>query len=162
MWHSLLKAFQWIKCLSSTALKIRNYLSNVHKIKGTHVQCMNNVFAKLDIKEWKLLNLLQITQTRHHLIILGCLSSRSAKKKKMKKKIMKCAKNKRWISSMFEQSICKVWIKRNENCWRYRLQKLGTPKVLETDRWTDVPANDHFGGYKLCGKNIMWPLILVA
>ena len=34
---------------------------------------------------------------------------------------------------MHEQSYCKVWTKRNENFWSYRLHKLGTPKVLRTD-----------------------------
>ena len=28
-------------------------------------------------------------------------------------------------------------MKRNENFWSYRLQELGTPKVLRTDRWMD-------------------------
>ena len=28
-------------------------------------------------------------------------------------------------------------MKRNENVWSYRLHKLGTPKVLRTDRQTD-------------------------
>ena len=44
------KLFGWKKCLSSTALKIRKYLSNVHKIKGAHVQCMNNRYAKFEYK----------------------------------------------------------------------------------------------------------------
>ena len=53
-----------IKCLSPTALKIRlylsdvhkiekalkirKYLSNVHKIEGAYVQCMNNHYAKFE------------------------------------------------------------------------------------------------------------------
>ena len=32
----------WKKCLSSTAVKMRKYLSNVHKIEGAHLQCMSN------------------------------------------------------------------------------------------------------------------------
>ena len=34
---------------------------------------------------------------------------------------------------MYEQSLCKVKILRNENCGSYRLHKLGTPKVLRAD-----------------------------
>ena len=40
--------FGWINCLSSTSLKMRNHLSNVHKIEGAHAQCMNNHFAKFE------------------------------------------------------------------------------------------------------------------
>ena len=29
-------------------IKIRKYLSNVHKIVGAHVQCMNNHYAKFE------------------------------------------------------------------------------------------------------------------
>ena len=42
------KHFGWKKCLSSTALKIRNYLANVHKIDGAHVQYMNKHYAKFE------------------------------------------------------------------------------------------------------------------
>ena len=34
------------KCLSSTPVKMRKYLSNVHKIGGAHFQCVNNHYAK--------------------------------------------------------------------------------------------------------------------
>ena len=44
---------------------------------------------------------------------------------------MKRAKNSRCTSSICEQSMSKVWMKRNKNFWSYR--KLGTPKVLPTD-----------------------------
>ena len=60
------------KCLSSTPLKKkRKYLSNVYKIGGAHLQCVNNHYAKFQYTglEWKLLEL-HITQTRHHLSIL--------------------------------------------------------------------------------------------
>ena len=40
------KHLGWIKYLSSKDLKIRKYLSNVNKIRGAHVQCMNNYYAK--------------------------------------------------------------------------------------------------------------------
>ena len=34
---------------------------------------------------------------------------------------------------MYEQSLCKVKILRNEYCGSYRLHKLGTPKMLRAD-----------------------------
>ena len=54
---------------------------------------------------------------------------------------MKCAQNRRCTSSIYEQSLCKVWIKRNENFWSNRLHKLGTPKLAngQTNRW-NVPT----------------------
>ena len=33
--------YGWKKCLSSTPVKMRKYLSNVHKIGGAHLKCMN-------------------------------------------------------------------------------------------------------------------------
>ena len=56
---------------------------------------------------------------------------------KNEKIFIKCAQNGRCTSSICEQSLCKVWIKRNENFWSYRLHKLSTPKVLRTDERTD-------------------------
>ena len=43
----------WKKCLSSTPVKMWKYLSNVHKIKGAHLQCVNNHYAKFEYKEMK-------------------------------------------------------------------------------------------------------------
>ena len=36
------------KYLSPTDLKVRKYLSNVHRIGGAHVQCMNNHYPKFE------------------------------------------------------------------------------------------------------------------
>ena len=47
------KHFGWKKCLSPTALKIRKYLLNVHKLGGAHHQCVNNHYSKF---EYKLMN----------------------------------------------------------------------------------------------------------
>ena len=41
------------KILSSTALKIRKYLSNMHYIGGAHAQCMNSHYAKIEYKGMK-------------------------------------------------------------------------------------------------------------
>ena len=38
------------KCLSSTALKIRKYLLNVHKMGGAHHKCVNSHYAKFEYK----------------------------------------------------------------------------------------------------------------
>ena len=38
------------KCLSSTPVKMRKFLSNVHKIGGSHHQCVNNHYAKFEYK----------------------------------------------------------------------------------------------------------------
>ena len=46
---------------------------------------------------------------------------------------LKRAQYRRCTSSICEQSLGKVWIKRNENFWSYRLHKLGTPKMLHMD-----------------------------
>ena len=45
--------YRWKKCLSSTPVKIRKYLSNVHKIGGAQLQCMNNHCAKFEYKGMK-------------------------------------------------------------------------------------------------------------
>ena len=63
------------------------------------------------------------------LLTVKCLSSTPLKNEK---KIMKRAQNKRCTSSICEQSLSKVLMKRNKNFWSYRLHKLGTPKVLRT------------------------------
>ena len=42
------KNFGWKKVLSSTPLKIRQYLSNIHKIGGAHLKCWNNHYAKFE------------------------------------------------------------------------------------------------------------------
>jgi hypothetical protein len=38
---------------------------------------------------------------------------------------------------MCVQSVSKVFMMKNENCWSYRLHKLATLKVLSTDGQTD-------------------------
>ena len=53
----------------NTCQKLRKYLSNVHKIRDAHIQCVNNHYAKFEYKGKKVFEL-QITQTRHHLSIL--------------------------------------------------------------------------------------------
>ena len=44
------KHFGWKKCQSPTALKIRIYLLNVHKMGGAHHQFANNHCSKFEYK----------------------------------------------------------------------------------------------------------------
>ena len=46
------------KCLSSTPLKIRKYLSNVHKIRDVHLQCVNNYSVRFGDKGMKTVGVL--------------------------------------------------------------------------------------------------------
>ena len=57
------KHFGWKKCLSSTLIKMRKYLSNVHKMGGAHLQYVLSHYAKLEYKGMKTFG---VTQTRHH------------------------------------------------------------------------------------------------
>ena len=41
------------KSLSSTPVKNVKYLSNVQKIGGAHLQCVNNQYARFEYKEMK-------------------------------------------------------------------------------------------------------------
>ena len=46
--------FEWKKCLSSTPVKKKSkYLSNVHKMGGAYLQCVNNHYAKFEYKGMK-------------------------------------------------------------------------------------------------------------
>ena len=38
-------AFQMEKCQSPTPVKNEKYLSNAHKIRGAHLQCVSNHYA---------------------------------------------------------------------------------------------------------------------
>ena len=44
------KYFGWIKCPST---KIQKYLSNVHKLEGVHLRCINNHYAKFEYEGMK-------------------------------------------------------------------------------------------------------------
>ena len=58
--------FGWKKCLSSTPVKkMRKYLSNVHKMVGAHLQCMNNHWAKFEYKGMKTFGVTDYTNLRY-------------------------------------------------------------------------------------------------
>ena len=114
----------------------------MHKIRGAHLQCVNNHYAKFEYKrnENYLSYRLHKPDTPMHFGRKKYLSSTPVKNKKI---FIKCAQNRRCTSSIYEQSWGKVWISWNENCWSYRLHKLGTPKVLQTDGRTDGRTNEN-------------------
>ena len=105
----------------------------------------------LNKKEWKLLEL-QITQTRHPLCISDRKMSKSNPPQKWEK-YMKCAQNNRCTSLICEQSICKIWIKRNENFWSYRLHKLGTPYAFRTEKCLSPIPPQQWEKYMKCVQN---------
>ena len=47
------KHFGRKKCLSSTPIKNKKILSNVHKVGRAHLQCVNNHYAKFEHKGMK-------------------------------------------------------------------------------------------------------------
>ena len=64
---------------------------------------------------------------------------------------MKHVQNRRCTSSICEQSLGKVWIKRNKNFWSYRLHKLGTPKRLRTTKClSSTPLQNKNKNYETC------------
>ena len=67
---------------------------------------------------------------------------------------MKHAQNRRLTSSLCEQSLGKVLMKRNKNFWSYRLHKLGTLKVLRTAKClSSTPLkNEKKNNYETCTK----------
>ena len=99
--------FGWKKCLSSTPVKIIKYLSNVHKIGGAHLQCMNNHKAKFDYKEMKTVGFTDYTNQAPPCISDGKKNVKFNTRKN-KKIFIKCAQNRRCTSSMYEQSLGKV------------------------------------------------------
>ena len=66
------------------------------------------IIQSLNIKEWKLFEL-QIKQTWHTLRILNgkMFKFNTHKNEKI---CIKCAQNRKWTSSMYEQSLGKIWV----------------------------------------------------
>ena len=89
--------FGWEKCLSSTPVKMIKYLSNVHKIDGAHLKCVNNHYAKYEYKETKTVEVTDYTNQTpsKHFWMEKCLSSKPLKIEKI---FMKCAQNRRCTS----------------------------------------------------------------
>ena len=73
------------KCLSLTALKIIECLSNLHKKERHMFNVWTIIMQSLNIKEWKLLEL-QIIQTRNHLSISNKKMSKFNTRQKSGKK----------------------------------------------------------------------------
>ena len=73
------------------------YLSNVHKIDGAHLKCVNNHYAKYEYKETKTVEVTDYTNQTpsKHFWMEKCLSSKPLKIEKI---FMKCAQNRRCTS----------------------------------------------------------------
>ena len=112
------------------------YLSNVHKMRGEHIQCMNNHYAVFNYKGMKTVGVTDYTNQTPPTHFGGKKMSK-CNTRKTEKLFMKWAQNGRCTSSICEQTLCKVQIKRNENFWSSRLHKLGTSKVLRVNRRTE-------------------------
>ena len=130
------KVLRTTKCLSSTPLKnekkIMKHAQNRRCTSSICEQSLGKVWMKWNKNFWSYR--LHKLGTPKVLRTDKCLSSTPLKNEK---KIMKRAQNRRCTSLICEQSFGKVWMKRNKKFWSYRLHKLGTPKVLRTDRRTD-------------------------
>ena len=85
---------------------MRKYLSNVHKMKGAHLQCVNNHYAKFENKEMKTVGVTDYTNQTpsKHFWMEKCSSTHL----KIEKIFMKYAQNKRCTYSICEQSLGKV------------------------------------------------------
>ena len=64
--------FRWKKCLKfNIRQKWKRYLSNVHKMEGAHLQCVNNHYAEFENKEMKTVGITDYTNCRHNQSILN-------------------------------------------------------------------------------------------
>ena len=98
------------KCLCSTPVKIRKYISNVHKIGGAHLQCMNNDFAKFEYTGMNTIwvtDYTNLTPSTH----FGWKKMSKFNTRKNEKIFIKCARKRRCTSLMYEQSLGKALIK---------------------------------------------------
>ena len=86
---------------------MRKYLSNVHKTKGAHLQCVSYQFAKFEYKGKKTVGVTDYTNQRPptHFGWKKILSPTTVKNEKI---FIKCAQNGRSTSSMCEQSLRKL------------------------------------------------------
>ena len=127
-----MKKSLWNNVQHHSKMKKKKKNWNVHIIDGAHLQYANNHYAKF---EWKGMKTFGVTDYTN-LVPLKCCGRTKMSKfntpQKWKKNI-KHAQNRRCTFSICEQSLGKVWMKRNENFWSYRLHKFGTPKVLRMD-----------------------------
>ena len=91
----------------NTPKNIIKILSNVHKIEGAHLQCVNNHQPAFEYKGMKTVGVTDYTNQTpsKHFGKKKCQSSASQKNKKI---FIKCVENIRCTSSMCEQSLYKV------------------------------------------------------
>ena len=115
--------------------------SNVHNMWGAHHQYMNNDYGKFEHKGMKTVGVTDYTKQIPPTYFGWKKNGKNMSKSKTRKNeiiFIKCAQNRRGISSICEQQLCKFWIKSNENFWGYKWHELGTQKCCEqTDSRTD-------------------------
>ena len=64
--------FRWNKCLKfNIHQKLKRYLSNMHKMEGAHLQCVNNHHAKFENKDMKTVGITDYANCRHNQSIFG-------------------------------------------------------------------------------------------
>ena len=108
-----LKHFRWENVYVQHQSKMRKYLSNVHKMAGAHLQCVNNHYLKFENREMKTVGVTDYTNQTpsKHFWTEKCLSSPPPPPPPpppLPQKIsMKCAQNRWCTSSICEKSICK-------------------------------------------------------
>ena len=92
-------------------------------MEGAHLQCVKNHHVKFEYKGMNTDGVADYTNCEPPLAfwMKKCLSSTHLNNEK---EIMKHAQNRRCTSSICEQSLGKVLMKRNKNFWSYRLHKL--------------------------------------
>ena len=87
--------------------KYNKILSNVNKIECTHLQCVNNHYAKFEYNGMKTVgvtNYTNQTPPKHS----GWKNVKAQHPLKIEKTFIKCAQNRKCTSSMCEQSLHKV------------------------------------------------------
>ena len=82
-------------------------MTNVHKIEGAHLQCVNNHNVKFEYKGMQTVGVTDYTNQTLPISfqLEKCLNSTALKNKKL---LIKFAQNGRCKSSMCQQSLCSV------------------------------------------------------
>ena len=136
--------------------KMRKKIWNMHKIKGVHLQCVSNHCAKFEYKGMKTVGVTDYTNQRPSTHLDG-KNSKSNNRKKWENIYQMCTKWEVHIFNMWT-IIMQSLNKRNENFWSYILHKLGTPKVLRTDKRTVRRTDERTDG-RMDGVNQLLDLL---
>ena len=119
---------EWKKCLSSTAVK-RSYLSNVHKIGGTHVQFVNNHYAKFECRGMKIVGVTDYTNQTPKAFRMEKMSKFNNPQNE--KICIKCSRNGRCTFQCV-----------NNHCAKFEYKGMKTVGVTD---YTNQTPSKHFG-----------------